>query len=139
MNDSPGKTKNKPKTIKELRQFALVIGIAASVFGVLLKYQGKDLADPLLWLSAIVLLLGLVVPRALVPFEWAWMKFAHCLGVVMSYVIVTIIFYGAVTPMSFLLKLLGKDLLGRKIDKSRDTYWEKVEDDGPSTRPYLPY
>lgn len=131
--------KDRPKTIKELRQFALVIGIAASVFGVLLKYQGKGLADYLLGLSAVVLLLGLVVPRVLIPFEWAWMRFAHYLGTVMSYVIVTIIFYGAVTPMALLLKLLGKDLLGRKIDKTGETYWEKPEQEGPSTRPYLPY
>lgn len=34
-----------------------------------------------------------------------------------------IIFYCVFTPVSMILKLLGKDLLNKKIDKNVNSYW----------------
>ena len=37
------------------------------------------------------------------------------------------------------LRLLGKDLLGLRLDPDRASYWDPVEEDGPATRPDKPY
>jgi hypothetical protein len=33
------------------------------------------------------------------------------------------LYFGFFTPISLVLKLLGKDLLNKKIDKSQESYW----------------
>ena len=36
-----------------------------------------------------------------------------------------IIFFLVVTPIGFMLRILGKDLLNKKYDKEKETYWIK--------------
>ena len=52
---------------------------------------------------------------------WNWL--ARKIGQFNSYIILTLIFYLIVTPISLLLRLLGKDLLDRKIDSRATSYW----------------
>ena len=56
-------------------------------------------------------------------FYRVWVKFGEVIGGVISKVIMMILFYVMFTPISFVLKLLGKDLLNKKIDKNASTYW----------------
>lgn len=61
-------------------------------------------------------------PLILDSFYRVWVKFGEVIGGVISKIIMMILFYGMFTPVAFVLKLLGKDLLNKKIDKnvSRD-------------------
>ena len=45
-----------------------------------------------------------------------------------------LIFYLLITPISFLLRLAGKDLLNERVDLSSKTYWEKRENEIKSDR-----
>ena len=42
-------------------------------------------------------------------------------------IILGIAFYLIMTPMGMLLKLLGKDLLDKRIDRNAGTYWKDRE------------
>jgi hypothetical protein len=53
------------------------------------------------------------------------MSLAIVLGFIMSRVILTVLFYLVLTPISFLAKLVGKKFMVLKYDKSAKTYWEK--------------
>lgn len=77
--------------------------------------------------GAFLFLAGLISPLILKPVNKAWMIFSILMGWVMTRVILTILFFIILTPVSFLSKLSGKKFLDLKIDHSKKTYWEKRE------------
>jgi len=128
------------KTNTELRKFAWVMTVAFGIIGLLAWWRGKETAY--LWLlgiAAFFLLAGLIVPRLLAPIELVWMKFAHYLSIVMTYVILTLTYYLVITPVGLLLRIMRKDLLSLKFEKGLPSYWVKAEPDGAQTRPDKPF
>lgn len=59
------------------------------------------------------------------PIHFAWMRLSQVLGWISTHVVLTIFFYLIITPTGLLMRLLGKDLLNQKIDKSAKSYWIK--------------
>ena len=46
-----------------------------------------------------------------------------------SNIILTLIYFFIFFPLGFLLKIIGKDFLEKKIDKSQDSYWKYKKDE----------
>lgn len=68
---------------------------------------------------------SLLKPILLKPIFTAFSAFGKIMGWINSKILLTIIFYALITPISFLMKLLRKDLLQQKIDKNASTYWNE--------------
>lgn len=115
------------------------MAIAFGLIGGLLFWRGKDLAVYFFGLAGFFLAGGLLFPGGLAPLEKWWMKLAMVLSAIMTRVILTLTYYLMITPIGFLLKLMGKDLLRLKIDPEAQSYWIPGEEDGPATRPDKPY
>ena len=49
------------------------------------------------------------------------------MGFFVSRVILFVLFYVVLTPMGLIARLLGKDILDQKIDKSKKSYWQDRE------------
>ena len=47
----------------------------------------------------------------------------HPIGVVFSYVILAVLFFGIIAPTGFLLRLAGKDPLQRAFRRDQPSYW----------------
>lgn len=124
-------------TKAELRKFAWVMGGALSVFGALAFYRGKH-ATALLFFSAagLFLIFGLLWPVALGPVYRAWMFFGRILAWINTRIILGLLFYLLLTPVSLFLKLIRRDVLNRKIDRSRSTYWHLREKQKPAKERY---
>jgi hypothetical protein len=61
----------------------------------------------------------------------AWMLGVMPIGWTVSHLLLAAVFFGVVTPVGLLLRLLGRDLLQRGADPGADTYWqvrERVDD-----------
>ena len=43
-----------------------------------------------------------------------------------------LLFYGTVTPIALVLRLLGKDLLRLSVDRGADSYWLERRPPGPA-------
>ena len=129
---------------KELRKFGYVMAGAFALLASLLLWK-NDFASwstyPVIFgsLSALFLTIGLLIPMLLSPIEWAWMKLAHVMGFVMTRVILTVTYVLIIVPTGLIFKLMGKDLLDRKLNKNAESYWISAESDGPWTRPDKPY
>lgn len=52
-----------------------------------------------------------------------WMKAAGTIGLVMTTVLLTVLFYTAFGIVGVYLRLTGKDLLDQRIDSKRISYW----------------
>ena len=73
-------------------------------------------------ISLIILTLGLLNSKLLLPLNKIWFKFGIFLGKIVSPLIMGIIFFLVVTPIGLLMRMLGKDLLNLKFNTQK-TYW----------------
>lgn len=87
-------------------------GLALTLLCLLLDYfwQVQSLRS-----AAVVLLVTTMVwPRAFRPLAGLWFGLSHFLGTIMSRVILTLLFFGLVTPIGLLRRALGADVLQLK-------------------------
>ena len=75
--------------------------------------------------SAVFLILGLINSRLLTPLNVLWFKLGMILGAIISPIVMGIVFFLVVTPTGLILRIMGKDLLNKKYDKEKETYWIK--------------
>jgi len=132
-------TDHKPKTAAELRRFGLLMAAPLMIIGVLLVWKGRVLGPYVVVLAALFLIVGLAAPKLLRPIERVWMAFARLMSVVMTHVLLTLTFFLVIAPFGTVLRLLGKDILQRRFDPQKQSYWTPVEPDGPCSRPEKPY
>lgn len=108
-----------------LRKFGLTTGaIVIVLFALLLPWIFGASSMPYWpWIIAILLWLpALVCPHLLNPVYRVWMKIGMALGWVNSRIILGLVYYTLVFPMGVLMRLLGKDPMRRKYDKSAQSY-----------------
>ena len=113
--------------IKDLQTFAY---IWAGIFTVIGLYPLLDGADIRIWSIAIAIVfiaIVLIKPTILTSFYKVWIKIGDFIGGIISKVIMFILYFGLFTPISIFLKILGKDLLNKKVDKSPESYWIERE------------
>ena len=103
------------------------MGIAFLVISLLILAKSKHILWQTSIISALFFILGLIFPGSLKLVYVLWMRLAFILGWVNTRIILFVLFYLIFTPIGLVIKLTGKDLLERKIDKSRDSYWIKKE------------
>jgi len=76
-------------------------------------------------ISLIFLILGLMKSKLLTPLNILWFKFGMILGAIVAPFIMCVIFFLTVAPIGLVMKIMGKDLLNKKYDKKKKTYWIK--------------
>ena len=121
---------NTDATVNQLRVFA---GLALPLFGLIaaaiLYFRFDQTIAPVVILGAcgIVGLIGLVRPSGVRPLYVAWMYAAYPIGWLVGHIMLTVVFFGVLTPIGLVMRLLGRDPLERKFDTARTTYWEPLE------------
>ena len=83
----------------------------------------------LIIISIIFLILGLLNSKLLSPLNSFWIKFGELLGKIIAPMVMAIIYFLILTPISLIVRLFGKDLLGLKFSKQLKTYWIKRKKD----------
>ncbi|MDB9799592.1 SxtJ family membrane protein [Pelagibacteraceae bacterium] len=77
-------------------------------------------------LSVIFLTLGLINSKLLIPLNNSWIKLGEILGKIIAPIIMALIYFTVLTPISLIIRIFGKDLLKTKFSK-KDSYWIKRE------------
>jgi hypothetical protein len=112
---------------KELNGFRLVALGILSVVGVIL-YTVKHVSVPwclgvsgagvLIWGSGLV---SMSLTR------WIYvglMAVTLPIGLAVSFVVMTVFFFGLLTPVGLVFRLMGRDALHRRYDREASTYWQ---------------
>lgn len=68
-------------------------------------------------------LFSLVAPKANKPIFLGLTLLSYPIGFVLSYVIMGFLFFGLITPVGLIFRLIGKDPLQRRFDRAASTYW----------------
>ena len=120
--------KNIKTGLKDLRSFGFTIGIILLIVTSILFYYNNLLFQNFAIIAAVFIVLGAIAPRLLKSVYLIWMTFAVVLGWVMTRVILSLVFYFIITPISFVTRLFGEDFLSlKKIDSN--SYWNKRDNE----------
>jgi hypothetical protein len=113
------------ETKKDLRKFGLTVGGVLLIIAALLFYFEKSSSIYFAAIGGLLFISGLFIPQILKPLNKIWMGLAIVLGFFMSRLILTVLFYFVLTPISFIARLVGKKFMILKFDKPANTYWER--------------
>lgn len=110
-------------TRKDLRSFGLIVGGVFAVIGLWpVIWRGDDYRVWALALAVLLIAPALVFPAVLKPLHRVWMKLGEILGWINTRLILGAIFFGVVTPMGLIRRLLGKDSMGRQRSADAESY-----------------
>ena len=109
------------------RSFGIVFFVVFILIGFYPLLNDGNLNIISILIGIIFLILGILNSRFLTPLNKIWFKFGIFLGQIISPIVMGIIFFLVVTPIAFIMRVLGKDVL--KLKKNTDnSYWIKKTD-----------
>jgi len=119
--------KNIDSSCNQLKKFGYTMGVVFVLIGFIGYYYNYSSAYYFSGIGGLFIILGYVVPVALLPLHKIWMSLAVVLSFFSSRVILAILFYVILTPIGFLGRLFGKEFLKVKPNNKLETYWEPRE------------
>ena len=117
--------------ISSNRSFGVVFFIVFLLIALYPVINNEEIRAWSLIVSLIFLVLGLLNSKILNPLNQIWFKFGVLLGRIISPFIMAIIFFFVVTPIGFIMRILGKDILNLRYN-TKKTYW--IEKTGPKSK-----
>ena len=108
------------------RSFGLLFFIVFIIIGLWPLKNDLELNYIFIGISIIFLILGLMNSKILTPLNKIWVKFGEFLGRIIAPIVMAIIYFFILTPISLILRIFGKDLLNLKFSKEK-SYWAKRE------------
>jgi hypothetical protein len=115
--------KHRDDAKRQLQHFGLIVG---GIFGIMGLWPVVFRASgPRFW--ALALAVGLIVPALLRPRSLTyvyrvWMVAAEILGWINTRIVLSLVFYGIVTPMGFVMRRAGRDSMQRRYESHATTY-----------------
>ena len=130
-------TVSKKKSWRTEREFGLVVGGVFLLLSGWWIYRGKlhTVTQITLPVGSVLVLLGIVIPRALFYPNKAWMALAEILSYVSTRIILAFVYFFIVTPIGFFKRLSGWDPLNRRAARS-DSYWRDYSERQRDPRHY---
>ena len=107
------------------RSFGLLFFVVFLILGLWPLKNSGDFNLNFLILSGVFLGLGLLDSKFLTPLNKAWIKFGEILGLIIAPIVMSLVYFVILTPVSLIVRMFGKDLLGLKFIKENETYWIK--------------
>lgn len=114
------------------RSFGLVFTVFFLVLALLPLLHGHGMRLWALVLAGAFLFLALAAPKVLMPLNRLWTRFGILLHRIVNPIALGVMFYGVVTPTGLIMRLVGKDPLRLRMDKSASSYWIERLPPGPA-------
>ena len=107
------------------RSFGFLFFVVFLIIGLWPLKNGGNINSYFLIASTIFLILGLINSKILSPLNKLWIKFGEILGALIAPIVMAIVYFIFLTPVSLIVRVFGKDLLGLKFLKEKKSYWIK--------------
>ena len=107
------------------RSFGILFFLVFLGFGLLPLTKEMSRNIYLIIISVIFLILGLLNSKLLSPLNNLWIKFGEILGKVIAPIVMAVVYFLILTPISLLVRLFGKDLIEMKFNNNIKSYWIK--------------
>ena len=115
---------------KDIKSFSRLVGGIFLALGGLFLWRDKHtfLCPYFFGIGGFLVVVGEVYYPLLKPVYKGWMFFSVCLGFVMSRVILTILFFFILTPISLLARIVGKKFIDKSFRSDVESYWIRREE-----------
>ena len=113
--------------INSNKSFGLVFFVVFFLIALYPLVNNQNIRFWSLSISFVFLILGLMNSKILTPLNKLWFKLGIFLGKIISPFIMGMIFFLVVTPIGFIMRILGKDLLNLKYNNNKSYWIEKNE------------
>lgn len=120
----------------DIRQIRIFGTVALLFFGSLSAagvYLGRQIPPALFGMLSLIGLGLLLLPKQLRPVYEGWLRAAHLIGTVTTLILLTLVYFLAVTPTALLKRLWGGRPLPLKPDRAAASYW-RVRKEGAQAR-----
>ena len=119
------------------RNFGIVFSIVFLIISLWPLLSQNEIRIWSLTISGIFFILGIFNSKLLLPLNKIWFKFGMLLGNFIAPIVMGVIYFIILTPLSFLVRFFGKDLLNLKFSNKVKTYWiKRVKDLGPMDKQF---
>ncbi len=105
----------------KILQTISTLAFVALVIGLILK------AKVLLYVALAFLFIGLFLQRLSEIIAKGWLKFGNFLGIINTKIILTIVFYGFLTPIAFFYRMTHGDFMHLKRNPDKKSFYEVRE------------
>jgi hypothetical protein len=82
-------------------------------------------------IGLLLMVCGLAAPARLAPLNRAWTRLGLILFKVVNPVVLGLIYLTTIVPIGLTMRLMGRDLLNRKLDRQAASYWVMRDPPGP--------
>ena len=107
------------------KSFGLLFFVVFLIIGLWPLKNGESLNIYFIIASVVFLILGLLNSKLLSPLNKSWIKLGEILGIIIAPIVMALVYFVILTPISIIVRVFGKDLLGLKFLKEKETYWIK--------------
>ena len=108
------------------KSFGILFSIVFFLIAIWPLLGGNTIRFWALSISFIFFVLAFLKQELLKPLNVGWIKLGELLGKIVAPVVMALIYFFILTPLSFIIKIFGKDLLKIKFSKNY-SYWIKRE------------
>ena len=105
------------------KSFGLIFFVVFLIIGLWPLKNGENLNFYFITISIIFLILGLINSKLLTPLNKSWIKLGEILGIIIAPIVMALVYFVILTPVSLIVRIFGKDLLSLKLLKEKETYW----------------
>ena len=105
------------------KSFGLLFFVVFLIIGLWPLKNGENLNFYFITASVVFLILGLLNSKLLTPLNKSWIKLGEILGIIIAPIVMALVYFVILTPVSFIVRIFGKDLLSLKLLKEKETYW----------------
>ncbi len=107
------------------KSFGLLFFVVFLIIGLWPLKNGENLNIYFITASVVFLILGLLNSKLLTPLNKSWINLGEILGIIIAPIVMALVYFVILTPVSLIVRMFGKDLLNLKFLKEKDTYWIK--------------
>ena len=108
------------------KSFGILFFIVFLFVGFWPVIEGQGIRIWSIIVSLIFLTLGIFNSKILTPLNNSWIKLGEILGKIIAPIVMALIYFTVLTPISLIIRIFGKDLLEKKFSK-KNSYWIKRE------------
>ena len=110
------------------RNFGVVFAVVFTILGFWPLIRGGDMRPVLVLIAVVFLALAYLAPNVLRIPNRLWFRFGLLLGAVVAPIVMALVYVTTFVPLGLTMRLLGKDLLNKKLDRAASSYWIERSD-----------
>lgn len=114
------------------RSFGLTFAAVALILAGIWYWHERSWWIYALGAAVLFAVLALAAPKLLAPLNRVWLKIGLLLHHVVNPLVMGLLFFGCITPMALVIRLMGKDMLRLRFDRQAASYWIRREPPGPT-------